>query len=129
MSDGERDETPISCTGSGRPVPRPRALKFDLKDYIGQAAFDALQAAFLDADSRDFEFQEAPGWHSERLQVKRHTNLRDYCPAIEAVACSPIIAGKAADLAGAEHMRLWMDETFIKVPGSNGTYWHQDLPY
>lgn len=105
-------------------------LKINLVDVIGSAAFEGLRAGFHDAESRNFDFIDQRDWKSgEKPIMHRYHTLRYSYPAIDDVARSPLIGAFAAALAGVEHMRLYLAQTFIKVPGAPATPWHQDIPF
>lgn len=108
---------------------RDGIIKINLVDLIGSEAFTALQEAYLDAVANDFGFAEEPAWNNAESSIRRHVALRAQYPAFAAVACSPVLGRAAAQLMGAERVRLWMDHTLMKYPGTRSVGWHQDMPY
>ena len=54
-------------------------------------------------------------------------NLWRSAPAVFELLCSAEIAGTAAQLLGADRVRLYQDSLFLKRPGDGETHWHSDL--
>ena len=56
-------------------------------------------------------------------------NIYQASPAFEALVCSPQIAEMAAQLSGANELRLWHDQIQYKPKETGGRlHWHQDSP-
>ena len=56
-------------------------------------------------------------------------NLWEDCPDVRPLTFHPAIAGLAAQLIGAERVRIWHDQALYKEPGGRDTDAHQDHPY
>ncbi len=56
-------------------------------------------------------------------------NLWEDFPEVRPLTFHPRVAQAAAELLGAERVRLWHDQALYKEPGGRETDAHQDLPY
>jgi ectoine hydroxylase-related dioxygenase (phytanoyl-CoA dioxygenase family) len=56
-------------------------------------------------------------------------NLWEDSPGVRALTFHPRICEAAAELVGAERLRLWHDQALFKEPGGRETDPHQDQPY
>lgn len=53
-------------------------------------------------------------------------NLHESVPSVGALARSPLLGRIAAELLGADSVRLYQDSVFFKRPGDGATPWHAD---
>lgn len=53
-------------------------------------------------------------------------NLHESVPSVDALARSPLLGRIAAELLGADSVRLYQDSVFFKRPGDGATPWHAD---
>ena len=56
-------------------------------------------------------------------------NLWEDCPEVRPLTFHPAVAGAAAQLLGADAIRIWHDQALYKEPGGRDTDAHQDQPY
>jgi hypothetical protein len=99
---------------------REGVLKVDLVKVIGPQLYEGLRKVCAEI--------ERNAAHPEGATRFGGGDLRSKYPEIDAVARSPRLGELAARLAGAEHMRLWLDAYEALYPGFPGTSVHQDLP-
>ncbi len=105
-------------------------LKINFAELIGAEAFDGLVSALGDAEAKANAAaagQDAGNCQPEMFQ--RLFYLAPHYAEIDAVVRAPVLGEMAAKLAGVDHVRSWIDETFFKPPGSVPCIWHQDLPH
>jgi len=99
---------------------REGVVTVDFVKVIGPKLYEGLCKAFAEVERKA---ATTPG--ATRLGG---VDLRFTHPEIDAVARSPRLGELAARLAGAEHMRIWLDAVEALLPGFPGTSVHQDLP-
>src|SRR5260370_4811444 len=113
------DSAPVS-ESEIRTFRREGILKVDFVKVIGPQLYEGLRRVCDDIDRNT-----SPVDGATRLGGG---DLRSKYLQIDAVARSPRLGELAARLAGAEHMRLWLDAYEALYPGFPGTSVHQDLP-
>jgi Phytanoyl-CoA dioxygenase (PhyH) len=113
------DATPVS-ENEIRTFRREGVLKLDFVKVIGPELYQGLCRACAEV--------ERGAAHPAGATRLGGVDLRTKYPEIDAVARSPRLGELAGRLAGAEHMRLWLDAYEALYPGFSGTSVHQDLP-
>ncbi len=99
---------------------REGVVTVDFVKVVGPELYQGMCRAFAEVERNA---ARTPG--ATRLGG---VDLRFTYPEIDAVARSPRLGELAARLAGAEHMRVWLDAVEALLPGFPGTSVHQDLP-
>ncbi len=108
---------------------RDGLVKVDVRKILGEDAFERMREAFLYAEADDYRAH--PGTDPYPATVLYREIHKSY-PALAEFALSPKLGAVAAQLIGCDHVRLFGDETFTKLPGMPMTIWHQDsstLPF
>jgi hypothetical protein len=108
---------------------RDGLVKVDVRRILGDEAFERMREAFLYAEADDYRAH--PGTDPYPATVLYREIHKSY-PALAEFALSPQLGAVAAQLIGCDHVRLFGDETFTKLPGMPMTIWHQDsstLPF
>jgi hypothetical protein len=113
------DAAPVSESAI-RTFRREGVLKLDFVKVIGPELYQGLCRACAEVERR--------AAHPAGATYLGGVDLRDKYPEIDAVARSPRLGELVGRLAGAEHMRLWLDAYEALYPGFPGTSVHQDLP-
>jgi ectoine hydroxylase-related dioxygenase (phytanoyl-CoA dioxygenase family) len=99
---------------------REGVVKVDFVKVIGPELYEGLRRACAEV--------ERAASRPEGATRSGGVDLRFSHPGIDAVARSPRLGEMAARLAGADHMRIWLDAYEALHPGFPGTSVHQDLP-
>ena len=95
-------------------------LKVDFVNLVGPELYQGMLRACAEAERK---------WPRKEGATRiGGGDLRFEYPEFDAVARSPRLGEAAARLAGAEHMRIWLDAVEALFPGFPGTSVHQDLP-
>src|SRR5579871_6546715 len=108
---------------------RDGLVRIDIRAILGDQAFARLRQILRDAEAEDYRAH--PGTDPYPATVLYREIHKSY-PALAEFALSPRLGAVAARLIGCEHVRLFGDETFTKLPGMPMTIWHQDsstLPF
>jgi ectoine hydroxylase-related dioxygenase (phytanoyl-CoA dioxygenase family) len=98
---------------------REGVVKLDFVEVVGAELYEGLRRACA-----EIERAAARAGSTMRGGV----DLRSKYPEIDAVARSPRLGELARLVAGAEHVRLWLEAYEALYPGFPGTSVHQDLP-
>src|SRR3954469_6710645 len=93
-------------------------LKINMAELIGAEAFAGLVAALTDAeDKANAAAAGADAGNCQPEMLQRLFYLAPQYAEIDKVVRSRVLGEMAARLAGVDHVRSWIDETFFKPPG------------
>lgn len=102
-------------------------LKNVLSPEEAEAYRDVIDDVVKDRTKNDNRtLEEKTPYEREFLQC---AHLWNQYPEVKKLTLSPRLGSIAAQLLGAEHVRLWHDQALYKVPGGDATRPHLDLSY
>ena len=108
---------------------RDGLVRIDVRAILGEEAFARLRQILLDAEAEDYAAH--PGTDPYPATVL-YREIHKHYPALAEFALSSRLGQAAAELMGVDHVKLFGDEVFTKLPGMPITPWHQDaatLPF
>jgi ectoine hydroxylase-related dioxygenase (phytanoyl-CoA dioxygenase family) len=85
-----------------------------------------IEACVQGSGRGDVPLDQRDDYHKAFLQI---TNLWETSPAVARFTCARRFARIAAELMGADGVRLFHDQALFKEPGGGPTFWHQDQYY
>ena len=115
--------TPVLSDDEIAAYRRDGLLRIDIRAILGEEAFGRLRDSLLAAEAEDYRAH--PGTDPYPATVL-YREIHKYYPALAEFALSSRLGEVAARLIGVDHVRLFGDEVFTKLPGMPITPWHQD---
>lgn len=111
-----------------------------IEDFLSPAELEAWRTALDEAvqKRKGFKLPDRPSVYGKGDEADKayYDNVFDQLinlwqdnEKMRGIMCDERLGKMAAELAGAEGIRIWHDQALIKRPWANPTSWHLDTPY